>query len=1811
MNKRLKLFVIRMLCAVLVIGTFPGAMHTSFAAPSIVNHSQLGSHDFEFKYSSFETEGLILMGGSNGQTGFINAFAKYPIASNGFPASGQKAVLSLKVSEIQNPDDPNYPPRLQVWQYVGSTPFNVNNDSSWPTSLDNLKTNPNFLLLDTKLAPDIQKDAILTFDVDRAVKSRAGSEVEFLITGPASATPGRGEARIDSYEAPYLTEIVSSAPASASQSTVIASPATVTADGTSSSTITVTVKDAGNNLLSDKTVALSKGSSNSAISPDSQVTNASGIATFTVTNTKAEQATYTASVAADSVTITQTASVTFQPGPVSAAQSTFTANPTTLAADGTSNSTLTVTLKDANNNAISGQAVTLSQGSGSSTITATQGTTDANGAATFSVKSMKAEAVTYTATANGVSVTAKPTVTFQAGAVNATQSTLTASKANVIANDTDSATLTVSLKDSNGNAINNQAVTLNQGSGSSEITAVQGTSDASGTATFTVKSTKAETVTYTATAGGVTLAPTVNVAFQPGAENASVSKVAVSKSSVSADGTDSSIVTVTLTDAHSNPIAGKNITLSQGNGSSTIAPSAGATTNSSGQAVFTVTNTKAETVTYTATDTTDSIALTQTGTVTFEPGAVDANLSTIDSSKSDVAADNTDNAAITVTLKDVNGNSISGRVVTLSQGSGSSTITAVQGTTDASGVATFAVKSTKAEAVTYAAIAGGVTLAAKTGVTFLPGAVSASESEVVVSKTNVSADGADSSTVTVTLSDANNNPVGGKTVTLSQGSGSSTITPSAGVVTDAEGQASFAVTNTKAETVTYTAADTTDSITVTQTRSVVFEPGTVNAALSTVTVSKTAVTADNADSAVITVTLRDSQNNTVGGKTVTLSQGGGSSIIAATQGTTDTNGVATFSVKSTKAESVTYTAITGNVTLSLHPVAVTFVSGDTDAVTSRITTSKSSASANGSDSASLTVLLKDVYGNPVSGREVELSQGAGSSLISPLKATTNTDGAATFIVTDTKIEKVVYTAKAVDENITLAQAVSVDFLSANANLNNVQMSEGTLVPIFTPAQTSYFATVQDDVYRVSVTPFAADPDSTIRVNGSLVLSGLGSEPIELQTGNNFIAIEVLAADGQTRKTYTVQVSREPNKDARLKTLTSSPTPLAPAFDPALTTYKVNVPSSVEQYRIQAETSNPLSTLTVTGAVYDVDSSTYVTNLQVGSQTVTLNVKAQDGQTEANYTVEVIRADARDELKNALNNLSIGYGGSDSWEFVSRDLVLPAIQDGLPVTWSSDQPQLVTGDGTVTRPADREASVILTASIRYGGAEMSRTFLVIVKPQGLSIVSSEVTRSVPIRIGDEATDVEQTPITRKTLSNGIKIDKVIAEASQLSSALQAAINADEDNVRVVVSDLPADPADEVTIDVPAPSYAPLAGAADLNLETDYAYVLLNKTVLTQLQNDGQSLFFRFVPIRQTDELNQVKQQALSDPLVKQMEAGNTVSQIGTPMTIETNYKEYDTTLLFPASQLDMPAGTVSRQTAYASSLYVYIQHSDGEIALQRGTVQLGANGQVEGIAININKFSTFTILAVQPTAPSTGGGNGDGASSPTAPPVTPIPTPTPIDPVPNPPVASGEHAAYVNGYPDKTFRPSQTTTRAEFAAMLWRVMQAGGSMTESGNKAGYRDVPSTHWAYEAIRELQAKQIVLGVSADRFAPNRPLTRAEFATLAVRWQKLTDTGAGQMSFADTKGHWAERNIAILAQTGMVKGYADGSFRPDQGVTRAELVTMMNRLLERGPLTGLTSPTWKDVPATHWAFADIEEASLAHKYEILPNGSEKRFGN
>lgn len=202
-------------------------------------------------------------------------------------------------------------------------------------------------------------------------------------------------------------------------------------------------------------------------------------------------------------------------------------------------------------------------------------------------------------------------------------------------------------------------------------------------------------------------------------------------------------------------------------------------------------------------------------------------------------------------------------------------------------------------------------------------------------------------------------------------------------------------------------------------------------------------------------------------------------------------------------------------------------------------------------------------------------------------------------------------------------------------------------------------------------------------------------------------------------------------------------------------------------------------------------------------------------------------------------------------------------------------------------------------------------------------------------------------------------------------------------------------------------------------------------------------------------------------------------------------------------------------------------------------------------------------------------------------------------------AQEHHKAYIKGFPDGTFRPERPITRAELAAILARNLNLPESYVYRGL---YPDVKASHWGAAYIEQLQQSGLLVGDYQGTFRPDAPVTRAEMATIAARWKKLVLAAPAGGQFPDVAAqHWATAAIEAVSREGIMIGFPDGTFGTTRALTRAEAVTVMNQLLERGPLTGLTSKLWTDVAESHWAYGNIAEASLDHNYVKLADGREQ----
>jgi hypothetical protein len=816
---------------------------------------------------------------------------------------------------------------------------------------------------------------------------------------------------------------------------------------------------------------------------------------------------------------------------LSGSKSTATASPTIVIANGIATSTITVTVNRTNNkSAGSGITVTLT-GTGSSIISTSPATTNNAGVATFTVTDTVVELVTYTAVASEpgstVIITQKPTVSFVRAPPTVAKSF---SPATIAANGT--STLTITLTNPNAISItgatftdtypanlvnagtpavsNNCGGTVIASAGGTSLTLSGGTIPALGSCTVSATVTTAIAGSYANSTGAVTssnAAPgtAASATLTVTAISAANSTVTANPTTILANGVSTSTITVTLRDGANLAVPGKTVTLAKSGGSSTISAASG-TSDINGVVTFTVKDSVAEgPITYTATDTTDGIMVTQTASVTFIVTQILKNFGT-----NPIAINGT--STLTVTLSNNTGSSVGGAGFSdtypaglvnasnpsnsgscgtgiLSGATGNNVLGITGATIAANSACTVSVSVTAATAGIYSNTATNTSLLTSTA-SLTVTAISPTLSSVVASPTSVAANGTSTSTITVTLKDGAGNPVPGKTVTLTKSGGSSVIT----AVSNSGGVATFTVTDTIAEgPITYTATDTTDSITVMQTASVTFTriaAPTVTKSFSPATIadygtSTLTITLTNPNTVAITgVAFSDSYpatgglantnplvlGNTCGGTNPGTSALG--TILTLSGGTIPASGSCAVSVQVTAAfPGLTLSspivnstgAVTSSNATSGTAASATLTVVNVSAANSMVVASPTSVPADNTTTSTVTVTLLDGVGNPVTGIVVSLAASSGSSTITVVSATTDVNGVATFTVKDSVVEVVTYTATDTTDtpNVVVTQQATVTFGTAVGSFNAYETSTSPATaasgPIYTKVAGAAFS----------------------------------------------------------------------------------------------------------------------------------------------------------------------------------------------------------------------------------------------------------------------------------------------------------------------------------------------------------------------------------------------------------------------------------------------------------------------------------------------------------------------------------------------------------------------------------------------------------------------------------------------------------------------------------------------------------------------------------------------------------------------------------
>ncbi|WP_284646441.1 cadherin-like beta sandwich domain-containing protein [Paenibacillus silviterrae] len=731
-----------------------------------------------------------------------------------------------------------------------------------------------------------------------------------------------------------------------------------------------------------------------------------------------------------------------------------------------------------------------------------------------------------------------------------------------------------------------------------------------------------------------------------------------------------------------------------------------------------------------------------------------------------------------------------------------------------------------------------------------------------------------------------------------------------------------------------------------------------------------------------------------------------------------------------------------------------------------------------------------------------------------------------------------------------------------AELAALSISHGTLSPSFRRDVVTYSATVADSVYAVSVTAVPLDPGAQVMVNGTNVAGGQPSAPIPLQGGDNSVSVQVTARNGDS-KTYNVRVHRLLPGNTGLHSLSLLEAPLSPAFETNRTGYEATVTNQVYAVHVLAVPEDPLATVTVNGLTAG-SSAAHALPLQVGLNEITMIVTSQNGSTRA-YTIAVTRLASAEA---GLSSLTLSHGS-----------LTPIFQRDV-LSYEASVMNSVYAVTVHPVAIDPSAKVEVNGAALVAG-ETSGAIPLHVGPNGIRIQVTApdgvTVRTYEVKIFRQAPAVHESPgnsdsegghgaagpvsggrpvgpsglpVVRTPSSDGSMVDAYVLDQAAASQVLSAAGSTASPLAKLRLDTDASGHADAYELTLKPGFVSELVKKeATLEIAVSRVTMQLSTDTLRGLEKQEGDVFIRIKPLSGLTEGKEAARRALDATALPQGASGR-AEIAGGPMIIESNITGAKTKLSFPLSK-SSPKHTFA----------VYIEHSDGEKVLKHGKILLGESGAPDRLEIEIDKFSTFTVLRLP----------AEGAKDPSL-------------------------APYVQGYDDGTFRPEQHLTRAELASLLYGLLQdkaaSEAGKAHSSLVSPYADVDSDAWAHTAILQLTERNIFEGCAPDRFCPETKVTRAELAVIAARWSGVEPEDR-KPEFADASGHWAARWIAAGVEQAWFEGYPSSLFLPDREVTRAEAVTALNRILKRQPAEGALQPTWKDVPQGHWAFGHIEAAS------------------
>ncbi|MCD9025171.1 S-layer homology domain-containing protein [Cohnella silvisoli] len=418
-------------------------------------------------------------------------------------------------------------------------------------------------------------------------------------------------------------------------------------------------------------------------------------------------------------------------------------------------------------------------------------------------------------------------------------------------------------------------------------------------------------------------------------------------------------------------------------------------------------------------------------------------------------------------------------------------------------------------------------------------------------------------------------------------------------------------------------------------------------------------------------------------------------------------------------------------------------------------------------------------------------------------------------------------------------------------------------------------------------------------------------------------------------------------------------------------------------------------------------------------------------------------------------------------------------------------------------------------------------------------STQQPRSVQLTVESGGVVLGKLPLTRTIDANGrakdqldLKKEQISEWADRLNAAGKLSLTIPDDNNIV----------DEYNVTIPAEAVLLLA-------ERNLAFnLMMNGVEITipasSLKDIKEAIKLKITPVAAKEKQDELERRADGNAQVRSIVGKGALKQIGLPVSIETNLQNRKVTLI-------LPTGSPALSEEQLRNSGIYVEHSDGtqELIVPRKTNN--------GLGFDVDKFSTFAIVHVERWQEFRNSQAGE------------------------------NKLPYISGYAGGLFKPEVGITRGELAAILAKVIK--GEATKS--PITFKDVPDILWAKEAIDKVVKLGLMKGSPDGSFIPDKPITRAEMAVIAAAIVRNGASGR-EASFKDVAGHWAEAEIRTVSTAGILTGFKDGTFRPGKALSRAEAVVLINRLIGRKPDPS-EEPRYKDVPATHWAYGDIQAAA------------------